>query len=191
MVSVAAFSLMVGACNSKQNNGDNSESSTEVAEDVNKDLAGLSNRDAEFVSEAASGGMLEVEAGKLALQKSANDSVKMFAQMMVTDHTKANDRLKALATENKWQVPATMSDDHMKKLSDLKEKSGMDFEDAYTDLMEKDHKEDVDKFEAQADKGDNAALKQFASETLPTLRMHKEHAMRMQQMVNEMKKKNK
>src|SRR3954467_15399597 len=57
--------------------------------------AGESNRtqnmqsDKAFVMNAAIGGMAEVELGKLAEQKAANESVKQFGQKMVTDHSKA------------------------------------------------------------------------------------------------------
>src|SRR5688572_20555565 len=51
----------------------------------------LYTSDAEFVAMTASGGMLEVELGKIAAQKASNAEVKKFGQHMVTDHSKAND----------------------------------------------------------------------------------------------------
>ena len=46
---------------------------------------------------AATGGMAEVEAGELAAGKAQNPAVIGFAKMMVDDHSKTNERLKALA----------------------------------------------------------------------------------------------
>src|SRR5262245_37184740 len=56
------------------------------------------NPDHQFVMEAAMGGMTEVELSKLAVEKATNARVKTFGQQMVTDHGKANDELKTLAS---------------------------------------------------------------------------------------------
>ena len=40
------------------------------------------------------------------------------------------------------------------------------------DAMVSDHKEDIKKFQRVADKGKDAELKQFARQTLPTLKEH-------------------
>jgi putative membrane protein len=58
----------------------------------------LSNDDKKFIMEAAHGGMMEVELGKIAAQKATSDEVKQFAQRMVDDHSKANDELMQLAS---------------------------------------------------------------------------------------------
>ena len=42
----------------------------------------LSSGDEKFVKEAASGGMLEVELGKVAAEKAVNDKVKAFGRQM-------------------------------------------------------------------------------------------------------------
>ena len=50
----------------------------------------------DFVMKAASGGMMEVELGKVAQDKGKSQRVKDFGNMMVTDHSNANDELKSL-----------------------------------------------------------------------------------------------
>ena len=57
----------------------------------------LSSGDEKFVKEAAQGGMMEVELGRLAADKAASDDVKQFGKRMVDDHSKANDELMTLA----------------------------------------------------------------------------------------------
>src|SRR5271170_4576949 len=52
----------------------------------------LTPSDYKFAKEAARGGLMEVNLGKIAAQKSANPVVQQFGQRMVTDHGKAGDQ---------------------------------------------------------------------------------------------------
>ena len=69
--------------------------------------AAADSPDASFYKNAAEGGIAEVEAGKLAQQKSSNPDVKNFGAMMVKDHTAANDKLKALADSKSISLPSS------------------------------------------------------------------------------------
>jgi putative membrane protein len=123
-----------------------------------------------FWTKAAQGGMAEVELAKLALQKSQNADVKKFAQMMVTDHTKANTELKALAAKKSVVLPTDIGS-HKSTMDDLNGKTGADFDKAYVEAMVDDHETDVDLFEDNTDNSD-ADIKAFATKTLPTLQSH-------------------
>src|SRR3546814_17492878 len=46
-----------------------------------------------FVDEASAKGIAEIETAKMALDKGTSEDVKQFAQMMIDDHTKANQEL--------------------------------------------------------------------------------------------------
>jgi putative membrane protein len=59
----------------------------------------------DFVDKAAAGGIAEIETSRLALEKSQSADVKAFANMMITDHGKANDELAAIAKKNDIEVP--------------------------------------------------------------------------------------
>ena len=133
-------------------------------------------KDADDVTVVASGGMMEVALGKIAMDKAVSPQVKEFAKMMVTDHTKANDELKAIATRKNITLPPTLIDKHQKIVNDVAEKSGKDFDKKYMDVMLDDHKEDIEKFQKIADKGNDEDLKAFAAKTLPTLIHHREMA---------------
>lgn len=125
-----------------------------------------------FWTKAAQGGMAEVELAKLALQKSQNADVKKFAQTMVTDHTKANDELKALAAKKSVVLPTDIGS-HKSTMDDLSKLSGADFDKAYVAAMVDDHEEDVDLFDDNTDNSD-ADIKAFTTKTLPTLKSHLE-----------------
>src|SRR5687768_12471187 len=77
----------------------------------------------DFMHKAAEGGMAEVDMGRIATQKAQNPEVKRFGQMMVTDHTKANEELKGIATKKNIPLPADMGT-HKSSMDQLNGLSG-------------------------------------------------------------------
>ena len=128
--------------------------------------------DADFAVKAANGGMAEVAMGKMAQQKGVSQEVKDFGAKMVTDHTKANDKMMALAKQKNITLPSAVSNDEQKKMDDMSKKTGKDFDKAYVKEMVDDHDKDVKDFEKEAKDGKDADVKAFAAATLPVLKMH-------------------
>jgi putative membrane protein len=128
--------------------------------------------DQAFVTEAAKGGMAEVELGKLAAEKATNDDVKKFGQRMADDHSKANDELKSIASKKNITLPTDI-DAKDKALRDrLMKLSGAAFDRAYMRAMVSDHVKDVSAFKRESQAGKDADVKAFAAKTLPTLEDH-------------------
>jgi putative membrane protein len=133
---------------------------------------GASASDKKFVREAAQGGMAEVELGKLATEKASSPEVKKFGQRMVDDHSKANDQLKEVASSQGITLPSKMSaKDEMTK-ERLSKLSGEQFDKAYMSDMVKDHTQDIADFERESSSGMDSEVKNFAAQTLPTLKDH-------------------
>jgi putative membrane protein len=128
--------------------------------------------DSKFVKEASAGGLAEVELGHLAQQKGQNQAVKDFGQHMVSDHTKANEELKAAAAGENMPVSTSLSASAAALKLKLEALSGATFDKSYMSAMVKDHQEDIAAFEKEASSGQNAKIKSFASKTLPTLGDH-------------------
>ena len=126
----------------------------------------------DFVNDAATGGMMEVELGNLATQKAKSQRVKDFGRMMVDDHTNANNNLKEIASRKNIDVPAVITDDQKKDMDKLSKKSGADFDKAYVDMMVEDHKKDIAAFKKAAGTVSDNDIKNFATTTLPTLQKH-------------------
>ena len=80
-----------------------------------------------------------------------------------------------------------MSKDHMDHVTELREKTGADFDKAYMNLMVEDHNEDVEMFEEASGKLEDADAKAFASKTLTTLRQHHERAKQVKDMLDKQK----
>lgn len=132
----------------------------------------MKSADARFAMKAAQGGMAEVQLGQLASQKASNPDVKAFGQQMVDDHTKANDQLKSVAGQENMSLPTTLDSKDQSMYNKLQKMSGADFDRTYVKAMVKDHQEDVKEFQKEADKGKDAQIKNFASQTLPVLQQH-------------------
>ena len=130
--------------------------------------------DTDFMTRAAQGGMAEVELGKLASTKAQSAEVKKFAQMMVNDHSKANEELKALAAKKNFSMPTRLDEKHQSLLDKLNGLSGAEFDKAYVEAMVDDHEEDVELFKDETEDGKDAEVKAFAAKTLPTLQTHLE-----------------
>jgi len=128
--------------------------------------------DSEFMTKAASGGILEVQLGKEVAQRTTSPEAKQAAQMMVTDHTKANDELKALAAKKNITIPPTLGDDQKKVFDDVLAKKGADLDKEYVKEMVKDHQEDIQEFTEASEKAGDPEIKALATKTLPVLKMH-------------------
>jgi putative membrane protein len=66
----------------------------------------LSANDKKFVKKAYKGGLTEVAEAKMAKDKAKNDATKEVADHMITDHSKANDKLTEIAKEENLISPS-------------------------------------------------------------------------------------
>lgn len=139
----------------------------------------------DFVDNAAAGGIAEVETSKLAVEKSSSADIKSFANMMITDHTKANDELAALAKKHDIKVPdsTTLVKQAKEKILDLRDES---FDAAYANNQVKAHEETIALFKKEADTVTDdrtpgaTELKGFAQKMLPALQKHLDAAKALQ-----------
>ena len=179
---IAALMITAVSCNSNNKPKDSTDSVSTVNEKKldAKDSTEVED-DAKYAVEAANGGMLEVELGKLAQNKAISPAVAKFANLMVADHTKANNELKTLAASKKISLPATLGDKFQKDYDDFSKMKREEFDKAYTDYMVKDHKEDIEEFKKEATDGKDPDLKAFANKHVPIL----EHHLLMAQQAND------
>jgi len=144
-----------------------------------KQSAGMGDTDSTFVKKAAQGGLAEVELGQLATQKASSEEVKKFGQRMVDDHSKANEQLKQVAAEKNIDVPQQLDAKDKATKARLEKLSGEQFDRAYMKYMVRDHQKDVAEFERESKIAKDPAIKNFAQQTLPTLKDHLKEAERI------------
>ncbi len=137
---------------------------------------GVAASDKKFMREAAEGGLAEVELGKLATEKASSDDVKKFGQRMVSDHSKANEELKQIASSKGVDLPDQLTGKDQLLKERLSKLSGPSFDRAYMENMVKDHKKDVADFNRESTSAKDPEVKQFAAKTLPTLKDHLKEA---------------
>lgn len=129
----------------------------------------------EFVEEASAKGVAEIETAKLALEKSQNEEVKRFAQMMIDDHTKANQQLADLAKSKDLEVSDDAELLNQAKAMVLKMRGEESFDKAYMNNQVVAHRETIELFRRGVN-ADDAEIAAFARETLPKLEEHLQHA---------------
>jgi len=135
-------------------------------------MAGVSKHDSEFMMKAAMSDMAEINMAQMALQKSSNDDVKRFAQMMIDDHTRMSNESKALAAQKGITLPATVSPKQMAMANSLQAASGADFDKMYMRDNVKAHEDAVKTFQSEINGGSDADIKAAAQKNLPTIQSH-------------------
>ncbi len=179
-----AFTASALCCCMACNNGNQSKDSIDSAKQENKSIDSATmngtkkdslDDDKNFMVKAASGGLLEVALGKTALKNAASEKVKNFGQMMITDHSKANKELVALAKTKNIAVPSVPGNDEQEKIDKLQKEQGKDFDKDYVSMMIDDHKNDIKEFQDEVDNGKDPGIKALAQKTLPVLKKHLDH----------------
>lgn len=125
-----------------------------------------------FMTEAARGGLAEVELGRLAATHASNEQVKQFGRRMVDDHSRANNELQEIAAKEGFTLPTTLDAKSQAEKAKLSNLTRSEFDKAYMEDMVKDHRADIAAFKKEISSGTDPSLKAFASKTLPTLQDH-------------------
>ncbi|HEY2865878.1 MAG TPA: DUF4142 domain-containing protein [Pyrinomonadaceae bacterium] len=124
-----------------------------------------------FLTDVIEGGSTEVALGKLAQTQSKNADIKKFGQMLVTDHSKANQEAAALVKKLNFNEPTGMGS-HQSTYDKMKSLTGDDFDQEFVEDMVSDHEKDISTFQKESQNSTNADVKAFATKTLPVLQKH-------------------
>jgi putative membrane protein len=128
--------------------------------------------DQAFVDMAAQIDMTEAHLGQLAAENAASQDVKDFAQMLVTDHTADYNTLTAAATKAGLTVPKGLDAKHDKMVAPFEKLHGKAFDARFSHAMVAGHEEAIKAYTKESTDGQNADIKAYATQTLPTLQKH-------------------
>lgn len=188
LLSAALITITLGATSCK----DNKETDpTEVAEEQNEakfeDTNEAKEDDAEYFVFAADVNRKEIELAKLAQQKSTNAEVRAFAEILFNDHTKAMADLEKNAELKNISLPTALSEDGKKAYDKLSKEKTEDFDKKYVDMMVDGHEEAIKKMEKASEEANDEEIRMWAADMLPTLKTHHNEAVRLQDLIKEMK----
>jgi putative membrane protein len=173
-----ATSLALLSCNESRRGNDSNlnEDQNEAADESNtSNFAGKKQQDADFVFDAIASSYGEIKLAELANQRSRTEQVKRIAQKLLTEHTASLNELKTLAQAKAISVPVEEPDASKRKLEDIAEESGKDFDKEWVSEMLDLHEKSIDGFEKRLDDTEDAELRAFIAKTLPVLKEHREH----------------
>lgn len=128
--------------------------------------------DQQFVDFAAQTDMMEANLGQLAGTQASAESVKDYAQMLVTDHTNDYTQLSTVAGKAGLEVPKGLDAAHDKMIAPFKKLKGSAFDHRYIQEMIAGHTKAIQVYTKEASDAQNADLKAYASQALPTLQKH-------------------
>jgi putative membrane protein len=131
-----------------------------------------STQDAHFVMQASAGGMAEIMMGQLAMQRGQTQSERAYGQMLVTDHTKADDQLSPIAQTLMLKAAPGPNAMQQAMYQQLQNAPSGQFDSMFNHAMIRAHEHTIALFKREASSGQSPQLKQFAAMTLPVLYHH-------------------
>lgn len=134
-----------------------------------------------FVATAAMSDKYEIESGRIAAAKATDPAVKQFAQQMVEAHTGTTAALKAAGTKDSVAVmpPGALDDKHRTLIDALKAADKASFDGVYKAQQRQAHTETLALMQSYAASGDKPAIRSFAADTAPKVKMHLDMLERM------------
>ncbi len=134
--------------------------------------AKLSAKDVEFVNAFGSGNAGEIRFAELALKNAQSEDVKKFAQMMITDHSKANDELSAVAKNHNIDFPPAPPAEAVEMSKTLLEVKGAEFDKKYIGAMVTDHTNDLAEYKKAKGEVKDHLLKEYVDSTEMVVAKH-------------------
>ncbi|MCC9167507.1 DUF4142 domain-containing protein [Pontibacter harenae] len=131
---------------------------------------------AEFVQRAAASDMFEITTGQQAMERSENQMIMDFGQMLVEDHTETSNELMQMAQQKNIATPTTLPEDKQAVVNRLNTKTGLEFDRDFAEVQVNAHQDAIELYEEAVEELTDTDLRAFAQRVLPVLQMHLEQA---------------
>jgi putative membrane protein len=181
------MALLVGTSCSEGAKKEETPGTTEHAEEMNENLEGDTEKDADRMSRVQTANLFEIQSSQEAAKRATTAEVKKLAAMMVAAHTKMGAEMQALATSKGITLPADITDEQKRDMDRLSEKTGIDYDKEYTDIMKNKHEDVIKELEKINNKSEDAEVKQFAGKGLPEVRSHLDMIETTREQIKDMK----
>jgi len=174
-VAAAVVSVSWAQNQNPQNQQPSDQAGARTASQVQRggqEQAGSQNMDQEFVKSAAADNLFEIRLGEFIQQRVQDPQIKQFAQMLVQDHQQAQQQLKQAAQQAQIQVSEDLPQAKQAMLQEMQQKQGTDLETCFVFDQVGDHHKDLLKARYEAEKAQQPQIKQYAEQSVSTLRKH-------------------
>lgn len=131
-----------------------------------------SSSDQNFIKKAAQDNLAEIQLAQLVQQKANDNNIKQMAQRVMSDHQQNQQQLQQIAQQQNVTLPTQPDAEHQRKYDKLSKLNGQQFDKTFVREQVKDHQKDVAMFQHESQNATDPAVKQYASQTLPTLQQH-------------------
>lgn len=156
----------------QQQNADQSSRMSRAASLTQRGNMSEKDFDGHFVMDAIQDNTAEIQMAKIAEQKTQDPQIKQFAQMLIQDHTQADQQLRQLAVQKGFAVPQQLNEVKTAKLAEAEKKSGPDFDRHFVFGQVADHVKDVLCYRNAAELASDPQLKQWIEQSIPVLHRH-------------------
>lgn len=143
----------------------------------------VSVADRYFLEFASHGNLAEIQTGQLALQKSKNPAVRRMAEMLVKEHSLAQQQVRELGRLNNVPIPEAPNGIQQAAFQQLSKLSGAEFDRMFIAMQVREHVGTVNQFYNEGMVGNNLETKQWAKATLPKIAGHTEELRRVARQV--------
>jgi|GEM_PF-857863 len=133
---------------------------------------------------AYSDGQAEIQLSQLALQRSANASVRAYAEQMIRDHTAVNAEVTRLAAAQSVTLQTQPTAEQQATLARMTALSGEAFDRAYMEMNVAVHAKDMVQMRMQSTQAATAEIRQLASVLYPALKLHHARAEEINGLLN-------
>jgi putative membrane protein len=121
-----------------------------------------------FIASASLECMTEAQLGRLAIERGHTESLRHFAHTMIDIYEKATADIAMIAARKALPVPNSLDEEHQQFVERMREKSGRDFDLAYTSRIIEDHQRATTLFK-RGQRIKNPEISALASRTLSVL----------------------
>ncbi|MGV9778163.1 DUF4142 domain-containing protein [Streptosporangium sp. NPDC003464] len=132
----------------------------------------LNEQDKKFLVQIHRVNLTEIQAGKLAQQRSTDRSISDIGKVLVDNHTKLDESVRQAAQKAKVPLPGDPNADQRDQLAELSRLTGQVFDNVWLAAMIVGHRQTLDRLDQELREGSSPEVKKLAEDARPVVREH-------------------
>ena len=136
----------------------------------------VNTSDQVFIMKASMANFAEITAGQIAADSAEDASIAQYGQLMVTEHTAAQQQLSAIATSLGLTVSNTLDAEHQLLIDSLLDLDSSALDSVYIHSQVRDHEATIRFFKNESAHGLQKDIKAYVFQVLPEITLHLQSA---------------